>query len=219
MKRTVLVIDDEVDFLNSIREFLENDQFEVICFQSGEDLFLSKNNPEHCVYLVDWNLPGINGSEIVKKIRLRDKISPIFMISGNDRPQQILEGLKSGADDYITKPFSFEELGLKISNAFEKMIIVHENLINVGLKLIPEANSVIKDGVTVNFTAREFVIFNHLYVNKNVVTRDELINQFDKDLKMTTRNIDVHVFSLRKKITKISLVIETVWGTGYKLNL
>jgi two-component system alkaline phosphatase synthesis response regulator PhoP len=219
MKRTILVIDDELDFLNSIREFLENDQFEVICFQSGEDLFQTQQTPQHCLYLVDWNLPGINGCEIIKKIRRRDKISPIFIISGNNKHEQILEGLKSGADDYITKPFSFEELGVKISNAFEKMMILHENLINVGLKLIPEANAVIKDGVTVHFTAREFVIFNHLYENKSVVTRDELINQFHKDLKMTARNIDVHVFSLRKKISKINLVIETVWGTGYKLNI
>ncbi len=219
MKRTVFVIDDEVDFLNSIREFLENDQFEVICFQSGEDLFLSKNSPENCVYLVDWNLPGINGCEIIKKIRRRDKISPIFIISGNNKHEQILEGLKCGADDYITKPFSFEELGVKIFNAFEKMMVLNENLINVGIKLIPEANAIIKDGVTVNFTAREFIIFNHLYENKSVVTRDELINQFHKDLKMTSRNIDVHVFSLRKKISKINLVIETVWGAGYKLNI
>lgn len=217
MKRTVLVIDDEVDFLDSIREFLERDQFEVSVFQSGEDLFKNQNPPQQCVFLVDWNLPGINGNEIIKKIRLRDKTSPIFIISGNNRHEQILEGLKSGADDYITKPFRFDELGVKIANAFDKMKILHDNLINVGLKLIPEANSIIKDGVTVHFTAREFVIFNHLYQNKTVVTREELINQFHKDLKMTSRNIDVHVFSLRKKIIKINLAIETVWGTGYKL--
>jgi DNA-binding response OmpR family regulator len=89
---------------------------------------------------------------------------------------------------------------------------------NVGVKLIPEANAVIRNGVTVNLTAREFIIFNHLYKNSpKPVTREELIAQFEKDMEMTARNIDVHIFSLRKKTDKINLSIETVWGTGYRI--
>ena len=89
---------------------------------------------------------------------------------------------------------------------------------NVGVKLIPEAHTVIKDGITVNLTSREFVIFNHLFKNQTAAsTREELINQFEKDMEMTSRNIDVHIFSLRKKMNKVKIGIETVWGTGYKI--
>jgi DNA-binding response OmpR family regulator len=90
----------------------------------------------------------------------------------------------------------------------------------VGLKLIPEAHSVMKDGATVSLTAREFKIFQHLYKNQTQAsTREELIAQFENDVEMTARNIDVHIFSLRKKMNKLNIAIETVWGTGYKLVL
>jgi DNA-binding response OmpR family regulator len=218
MKRVLIVIEDEKDILDSIKEWMQKAGFEVIGFSSGEEFLQEKIAPEKCVYLIDWNLPGVNGLEITKLIRAKDKISPIFILSANQRDDQILDGLKSGADDYITKPFRYEELKIKISNALNKMDVLHANLMNVGLKFIPEAHSVMKDGVTVQFTAREFIIFKYLYSKNNVVSREELIDQFHKDLKMTSRNIDVHVFSLRKKINKINLVIETVWGSGYKLN-
>jgi two-component system alkaline phosphatase synthesis response regulator PhoP len=142
------------------------------------------------------------------------------MISAYNSPNQIIEGLQSGADDYLTKPFNYDELLVRVNNAHSKVSHLTDNLINVGLKLIPEAHTVMKEGVTVNLTSREFIIFQHLFKNpKNPSTREELIAQFDKDMEMTSRNIDVHVFSLRKKMSKVHIEIETVWGTGYKLVL
>jgi two-component system alkaline phosphatase synthesis response regulator PhoP len=218
MKKSIVIIEDEKDIVESLKYLLEKNEFEVTPFLSAEEFFSAKNRPEHCVYLVDWNLPGIKGVDIIKTIRLKDKLSPVFMISAYNKADQIIEGLQSGADDYITKPFNYDELLVRVGNAHSKVSNLQDNLMNVGLKLIPEAHSVIKDGVTVNLTSREFIIFHHLYKNQNVPsTREELINQFDKDMEMTARNIDVHIFSLRKKMNKINIGIETVWGTGYKL--
>lgn len=220
MKKTIVIIEDERDILDGLKQLLERTGFEVFGYYSAEEFFSGKERPEHCVYLFDWNLPGIKGIDIVKTIRSKDKISPIFMMSANNKPDQIIEGLQAGADDYVTKPFNYDELLVRLENAFNKMNNLQDNLMNVGMKLIPEAHSVMKDGVTVNLTAREFVIFQHLYQHPNQpATREELINQFDRDMDMTTRNIDVHVFSLRKKMNKIQVGIETVWGTGYKINL
>src|SRR5690606_15039289 len=112
--------------------------------------------PDHCVYLIDWNLPGIKGIDIIRTIRLKDKISPIFMLSAYNKSEQIIEGLKAGADDYLTKPFHYDELLVRVMNAHGKVSSLSDNLINVGLKLIPDANSVLRDGITVNLTAREF---------------------------------------------------------------
>lgn len=220
MKKNIVIIEDERDILDALKQLLERNGFIVHGYVSAEEFFSSKDRPDQCVYLFDWNLPGIKGIDIVKTIRSKDKISPIFMMSANNKADQIIEGLQAGADDYVTKPFNYDELLVRLENAFKKMHNLSDNLINVGLKLIPEAHSVIKDGVTVNLTSREFVIFHHLYKHQsNAATREELINQFDKDMEMTTRNIDVHIFSLRKKMSKINIGIETVWGTGYKIVL
>ena len=217
-KKSIVIIEDEKDIVESLKYLLEKNEFEVSAFLSAEEFFSSKNRPDHCVYLVDWNLPGIKGLDIIKTIRLKDKISPIFMISAYNKADQVIEGLESGADDYITKPFNYDELLVRVGNAHRKISTLQENQMNVGLKLIPEAHSVMKDGVTVSLTSREFVIFNHLHKNKTMPsTREELISDFEKEMEMTARNIDVHIFSLRKKLNKISIGIETVWGTGYRL--
>jgi len=218
LKKSIVIIEDEKDFVKSLKYLLEKNEFEVSAFLSAEDFFSTKVRPYHCVYLVDWNLPGIKGLDIIKTIRLKDKISPIFMISAYNKADQVIEGLESGADDYITKPFNYDELLVRVGNAHRKITSLQDNLMNVGLKLLPEAHSIMKDGETVSLTSREFVIFNHLHKNKvTPSTREELINQFEKDMEMTARNIDVHIFSLRKKLNKLSIGIETVWGTGYRL--
>ena len=218
MKRSIVIIEDERDIVESLKYLLEKHEYEVMSFLSAEEFFSERKRPDHCVYLVDWNLPGIKGIDIIKSIRLKDKISPIFMISAYNKSEQIIEGLQSGADDYITKPFNYDELLVRVGNAHNKVSNLQDNLINIGLKLFPETHSVIKDGVTVSLTSREFVIFQHLNKNQKVPsTREELIGQFENDMEMTARNIDVHIFALRKKMIKVNIGIETVWGTGYKL--
>lgn len=220
MKKNVVIIEDEKEIVEAIKFVLEKNDFQVFGYGSAEEFFSTKNWPSQCVYLVDWNLPGIKGIDIIKTIRLNDKISPIFMVSAYNSKDQIVEGLKCGADDYITKPFNFEELLVRVSNAHTKYNHLQDNLMNVGIKLIPEAHSVIKDGATVNLTSREYVIFQHLFKKQTVPSsREELIGQFEKDMEMTERNIDVHIFSLRKKMSKLNIGIETVWGTGYKIVL
>jgi DNA-binding response OmpR family regulator len=217
-KKSVVVVEDEQDIASSLKYFLEKNDIGVVTFGSAEEFFAAKNVPDQCIYLVDWNLPGIKGIDIIKTLRLRDKLSPLFMLSANIESAQIIEGLQAGADDYITKPFNYDELLIRIKNALTKFGNLKDNMLNVGLKLIPEAHSVMMDGVTVSLTSREFIIFQHLHNHRNAPsTREELINQFENDSEMTARNIDVHIFSLRKKMNKIKIGIETVWGTGYRL--
>lgn len=218
MNNSVVIIEDEKEILDALKFLLEKNSFHVQGFQTAEEFFSSNLRPEHCVYLVDWNLPGIKGIDIIRTIRIKDKLSPIFMLSAYNKSEQIIEGLKAGADDYLTKPFHYDELLVRVQNAHSKVSSLQDNLMNVGLKLIPEAHSVLRDGVTVNLTSREFIIFNHLYKKQPAaVTREELIDQFANDMEMTARNVDVHIFSLRKKMSKVNITIETVWGTGYKL--
>jgi DNA-binding response OmpR family regulator len=217
MKRFVTIIEDEKEIGESLAKFLRAKKFEVKHHLSAEEFFSDRSTASTGIYLIDWNLPGIKGIDIVRTIRTRDKFSPIFMLSANSQNQDILEGLKSGADDYLTKPFDFDGLAIRIENAWAKLTQIEGNLMSHGVKLIPEAHSVMKDGVTVSLTAREFVIFERLYKTRDTVSRDDLIAEFDLKEKMTVRNVDVHIFFLRKKLTKLEMSISTVWGAGYKL--
>src|SRR5690606_9801114 len=137
MNKTVVIIEDEKEIIDALKYLLEKNQFSVLGYTSAEEFFSAKNRPDHCVYLGDWNLPGIKGIDIVRTIRTSDKLSPIFMVSAYNKAEQIIEGLKSGADDYLTKPFNYDELLVRVMNAHNKVSSLQDNLINVGLKLIP----------------------------------------------------------------------------------
>jgi len=214
----VVIIEDEKDVGEMLKFLLEKNSYDVDFYSSAEDFFLAKKFYPTCVYIIDSNLPGIKGEDVIRTIRSKDKLSPVFMISGNTDLKDISLGLASGADDYLSKPFNTDHLLQKVRNSVDKTNIILENLMNVGIKLIPEANSIIHDGATVNLTSREFTIMDKLLKSPGtIVTREELVADFD-DSEVTIRTIDVHVSSLRKKLEKVKLAIETVRGKGYKID-
>lgn len=217
--KRVCIIEDEIDIAESVKTYLESNGYEVSTFNSAEEFSAQSPGGFVGVYLVDWNLPGIPGLELIKQIRNEDKISPIFIISANGEREDIIEGLKSGADDYIVKPFSFPELAARVDNASAKFEVILQQSQLEDFRLLPEANAFIKEGKTVNLTSREYVLFAYLVEKTGEpVSRNALIeNCFEGDDKMTNRNVDVHVFSLRKKLSSVNIKIETVWGKGYKL--
>lgn len=217
MKKTVVIIEDDVTVVESLAYLLRIDGFLVHFYYSAEQFFMSKDRPDECVYLLDWNLPGIKGIDILRAIRVHDNVSPVFMVTAYDGPKQILEALELGADDYITKPFDYDALLAKVRNAYRKVSSLKNDFVNSGFHIMPEANAIMSKGVTVSLTANEFSIFSHLFKHSDgPVSRDVLIGVLEGDSSFS-RNIDVYVSSLRKKIGKIGLSIETVRGIGYKL--
>lgn len=216
--KNICVVEDEIDIADSIKAFFNSKGYEVALFQSAEDFY--KGIPESFkgIYLIDWNLPGDQGIDIIKQIRQKDKISPVFMVSAFSNQDQIIEGLRSGADDYITKPFNLEELSARVSNSLRKFSIVDSQINTENIQLLPEAKSFIKDNQTIRLTSKEFKVFQTLFEsNGKPVSRELLLEALSGEEKITARNIDVHVYSLRKKIKPSDLIIETVWGQGYLL--
>lgn len=213
----IVVIEAEKNLGEKLRSLFEKISHHVDLYHSAEDFFLAKKFYTSCVYIIDSNLPGIRGLEVIRMIRSKDKLSPIFMISEFVQGKDITEGLAAGADDFLPKPLNTDHLLQKVKNSMDKTRIIQENLMNVGTKLIPEANSIIHEGDTVNLTSREFIIMNILLKTPGkIATREELVAGFD-DSEVTTRTIDVHVSALRKKLEKIELSISTVRGKGYKI--
>lgn len=217
--KKICIIEDEVDISETLKVYLEDVGYQVSTFANATEFFNHFDSSFKGLYLVDWNLPDMPGTQIIKKIRESDKVSPIFMISAYSMQDEVIEGLRSGADDYIKKPFNYDELLVRINNANRKFNFVNKELDPAHLKLIPEAKSFVFHGKTVSLTAREFLIFDKLFQRKSQpISRNELVKQFSED-EITPRNIDVHIFSLRKKLRAADLEIDTVWGHGYKLEV
>lgn len=216
---TIVIIEDEKHVQDMLRYLMELNNFKVESYSCAEDFFLAKRSQGHYVYLVDSRLPGIQGEDVIRTIRTKDKISPVFMISGNSDDPEITNSLRCGADDYVLKPFNPDHLMAKIRNATERTSLIIKNLMNVGVKLLPEANSVIVDGETISLTSREFKIMNLLLSHKNeIITRESMVSNFE-DNEVTTRTIDVHISSLRKKFLRSNINIETMRGQGYRVSL
>lgn len=219
MINSLVIIEDDPIITEMLAEMAREElKVPAKTYCSAEEFFACEQKTGNSVYLIDWNLPGaFQGPEIIKRIRMNDRISPVFMISGNNEREQVLEGLRSGADDYLVKPFMSDELMEKIRNASSRTMAINDNMINVGVKLIPEADLIIKDGEKITLTSREFQVFRTLYEEPHKVhTRHKIVTMF-RDNETTERNIDVLVYSLRKKITNLGLEIETVRGQGYRL--
>jgi two-component system phosphate regulon response regulator PhoB len=222
MKKTIVIIEDEKEIIESLRYLLEKNQFIVLAYLSAEEFFSAKTRPDHCVYLVDWNLPGIKGIDIIRTIRLKDKISPIFMMSAYNKSDQIIEGLQSGADDYITKPFKTRELLARIRAVLRRGDLRGESDRDVlrrgGLVIDALRHEVMYDGELIVLTATEFRLLRFLAANPGrVFTRDQLLNQvIGEKAVVIDRNIDVHVRSVRRKLGAAHAFLETVRGVGYR---
>jgi DNA-binding response OmpR family regulator len=218
--KTVYVIGNEKQNRESIIESLSKEGYEVRGFSTSQEFYQNKDDNFKGLYIIDWNLPDEPGIEIVSNIRKKDGLSPIFMLSKFIENQDMLEGLSRGADDYIKKPYFIDEIVQKAKNSLKRLSLSSAALESDGkIRLLPEASSFLKGNFTISLTKREFIIFSYLYGKlEKPVSREELISQFS-DEKMTDRNIDVHIFSLRKKIKPAAVSVETVWGMGYKLKI
>lgn len=216
-EKLAVVIEDDQVLSKQLEAILKLSEFTVVCFASAEDFLLSKSSFQNCLYLIDLHLPGIQGKELINLIRVKDKFSPIFILSGNFDDQKITDVLKSGADDYVQKPYHPDHLVGKLVNAFKKLETFQNDQMSVGIKLVPEADLVMREGRALRLTSKEFSIIEQLLKDpESTHCREDLIEHIGSK-EITARTIDVHVSGLRKKLEAIDLEIETVRGKGYKI--
>jgi DNA-binding response OmpR family regulator len=220
----ILLAEDESAIAGFIKEGLEEEGFAVDVASNGRHGLKMAMDfiDEYDIYLLDWMLPGISGIEICRSIRKENKIVPIIFLTAKDTVDDTVFALESGANDYLKKPFAFEELLARIkvllrNKAGEQNIFETEDL-----SLNTEVHQVTKDGLPVELTQKEFALLEYLLRNKGKVCRRTRIIEkvwdvhFDKD----TSVIDVFINSLRKKLDtpgKESF-IQTIRGVGYRVN-
>jgi DNA-binding response OmpR family regulator len=219
----VLIVEDETAIANFISEGLEEEGFAVDVSNNGKkglELALA-NLQEYDVILLDWMLPGLSGIEICRAIRVENKTVPIIFLTAKDTIDDVVFGLETGANDYIRKPFSFEELLARI----RVLMRSKENETTVfsanGIELNIEKHIVSKNGKIIEFTQKEFSLLEYMIRNKGKVCRRTRIIEKVWDIHFDYDNsvIDVYVNALRKKLDEPNKpsIITTVRGIGYKI--
>ncbi len=222
-KKRILVVEDEKKLNNLINEYLTQDGYEVNSAFSGREAQLAlKNNPPDLV-LMDWMLPDESGLEICKKMR-EEMNTPVIMLTAKSDEFDKVLGLEIGADDYITKPFSFRELSARIKvvlrrtgKSIEPEEIIKHGSLNVDLG---KHTVFIKDK-QIKLTPTEFKLLSHLIQKPGrVYSRLQLLEIVGEAYEGYERSLDTHVSNLRKKIEKNPnnpKFIITVYGIGYKM--
>ncbi len=221
-KAQILVIEDEPTIVEFLRTGLQYEGYGVLIASNGRTgLTLAERNDVDLVIL-DLMLPDIDGIKICKKLRVEGNAVPVIMLTAKTDIQDKVEGLNIGADDYLTKPFHFEELIARIRALLRRtghtsetaLLEVADIILNV------ETMEVTRSGTPVHLTPTEFSLLE-LFMRhpKRVFTRETLLNRiFGYDFTGDTNIVDVHISHLRDKIyDKPPKLIRTVYGSGYSL--
>jgi len=217
----ILVVEDEIGISNFLSQGLEEEGYEVVIANNGEKGIEMASSKNIDLILLDWMLPKISGLEVCKKIRETNKSVPIIFLTAKDTIQETIEGLKAGANDYIKKPFSFEELLERIKIHFRD-VNSNEQLTLGTITIDLAKHQVFSDGQEVTLTQREFELLTYLIKNKGrVCTRTEIIEKvWNIYFEYDTGVIDVFMNAIRKKlnINKDNDYVKTIRGVGYIAN-
>ncbi len=217
----ILIVEDEAGIVQFLQQGLEEEGYEITTASDGEKGLELLLNESYELVLLDWMLPKMSGLEVCKIFREKNKTTPIIFLTAKDTVQETIEGLQAGANDYIKKPFSFDELVERIKIHFrnlEEIKKLHLGPIEINLS----QHTVSVNNELVTLTHREFELVSFLIKNKGkVCTRTQIIEEvwnihFDYD----TGVIDVFMNSIRKKLNlkKEEEYIKTIRGVGYIAN-
>lgn len=221
--KTILIIDDEPVMLDLLSLYLSPLGFRCVKVDSGLTgiKYLEENNVD--LILLDIMMPEMDGWETCKEIR-NHWDTPIIMLTARDSKEDIVKGLKGGADDYISKPFDEEELVARIEAVLRRQKNNHRVIQFNGLSLDQDAFQLQFKGININLTPKEFGLITLFLTNQNIVfTREHLITSiWGYEVSTEDRTIDSHIRNLREKLRKAGFpaekYLQTVWGVGYKWN-
>jgi len=215
----ILVVEDEHKIANSIKKGLEQESFAVDVSFTGNDGYDLASSENYDLIILDIMLPQMSGIEICKKLREENIHTPILMLTAKGQTSDKVDGLNSGADDYLTKPFAFEELLARVKALSRRPKISTGSTYNVSnLTLNTISYEVKRNGKIINLSSKEFSLLEYLMRNANqVISKDQIIEHvWDYDADVLPNTVEVFVGYLRGKLGKPDL-IKTVRGFGYRI--
>jgi len=221
----ILLIEDEKKIADTLKFGLDEKGFFVKVAYDGKIGYHLFDSQNFNLIILDINLPGMNGYDLCKAIRIKDEHIPVLMLTSMSSLNDKIEGYDCGADDYMVKPFEFKELLLKIRSLLKRTMTQHTPVGNIlkacDLEMNLDSKEVSRGEKAINLTAKEFQLLEYLLRNRNrVVSRiDIAINVWDVDFETNTNLIDVYISYLRNKVDKEfeQKLIQTQVGMGYIL--
>jgi len=228
-KPHILIVDDEQKIANMVYDYLDAVGFSVETAADGKSALLQIAAREPDLVLLDIMMPGLDGLDVVRKVRSESNI-PVILLTARAEEQDKLIGLELGADDYITKPFSMKELAARIRTVLRRTRALRsapvedsQKVINHGpLKVDIEKRTVSRGDTPIELTGVQFnILYRMLQYPGKVFTRMQLLESVqDYAFEGYERTVDVHIKNIRKALEPDSskpIFILTVWGVGYKL--
>ncbi|KPK34077.1 MAG: phosphate regulon transcriptional regulatory protein PhoB [Betaproteobacteria bacterium SG8_40] len=226
MAATILVVEDEPAIQELIAYNLRQAGHQPLCADSAEQALRLVSNALPDLVLLDWMLPGASGIEVARRLRgdKRTRSIPIIMLTARSEEQDKLQGLETGADDYITKPFSPRELNARIKAVLRRRAPqMTDDVVEIGgLRVDPAGHRVTGNGEKIDLGPTEFRLLHFLLTHpERVHSRAQLLdNVWGDHVFVEERTVDVHIRRLRKALEAGNLdqMIQTVRGTGYRLS-
>ncbi|MGN1313501.1 MAG: response regulator transcription factor [Lachnospiraceae bacterium] len=218
----ILLAEDEKELNKVIVKTLEKNGYSVDSCLNGEDALFYLTNTEYDAAILDIMMPGMNGIQVLKSIRLAGSTLPVLFLTARDSVSQRVEGLDAGADDYLVKPFAFDELLARIRVLLRKKSGNAQNTYRLAdLKVDLAAHNVFRGDTPIKLSAKEFSILEYLILNQGIVLSREKIEEhiWNYDYEGGSNLVDVYIRYLRKKVDEPfeHKLIHTVRGVGYVL--
>lgn len=220
----LLIIEDEENLARSLKKVLQTEGYAVDIALTGDDGYEMAFGEEYDLIILDLGLPGMDGLKIIEELRKEKNSTPVIMLTARDTTEDKVKGLKYGADDYLVKPFEFDELLARIQallrrprNAISDKLVVGDLVLDSQTKVVKRKNHEIA------LTAKEFSLLEYLMRHKGqVLSKQQLIDHvWDADLDLFSNTVDVYIGYLRAKIDKAfpkeKSLIKTIKGMGYKI--
>jgi DNA-binding response OmpR family regulator len=217
----ILLVEDEQGVANFIRKGLEEEHYAVDLAVNGEEGLRLATSLQYDLLILDVMLPGINGIDLCRHIRERAIQTPILMLTAKDSVKDKVLGLNSGADDYMTKPFSFEEFLARIHALMRRKQDKLTELTHHDLRVDTISHRVFVNDNEVLLRPKEYAILTYLLKNRGkVISRAQMLSDiWGYDFNPNTNFVDVHIKSLREKLGEFSALpfIQSVRGVGYMI--
>jgi len=222
----ILIIEDEPQIAKYLQRVLEASNHICVVARNGKTGYSLALSGEFDLVLLDLVLPEMHGHEVCQQLRMNKVNTPLIILSGMDSQGEIISGLRMGADDYMTKPFSSKELMARIETIMRRNPAIankNQNLRAGHLEFDRRSLVFTVDGKEIRMTAKELAIMELLMSHpETMFSRERILNNvWGLDMDPLTNAVDIHIGNLRKKIDRDDgeSIIETVHGLGYRLNI
>jgi DNA-binding response OmpR family regulator len=224
MSTKILLIEDDIKLAQFIEMELTCEGYQVSMAHNGLDGLTKARQDSPDLVILDWMMPGLTGVEICRRLRSTGSKVPIILVTARDEISDRVAGLDAGADDYVIKPFSIEELLARIRSNLRRIKEEDSDTLQFeDLSLNLRTREILRDGKSIELTVREFELLEYLMTHpQQVMTRDQILeNVWGYDFGGDSNVIEVYVRTLRQKleIDNTSRLIQTVRGIGYVMRL